>query len=135
MNYQKEKNMKKLVIFRCQHCGNICIKLIDSGVPVFCCGEPMQALIPNTNDGAMEKHVPVILENENSVKITVGSNLHPMTDEHYIQFIILQTNLGYYVKHLSPNTEPIVEFCLTQNETPICAYSYCNLHSLWISNN
>ena len=31
--------MKKLRFFRCQHCGNIIVKIVDSKVPVMCCGE------------------------------------------------------------------------------------------------
>ena len=28
----------------CKHCGNIVEKVKDKGVPVICCGEPMQEL-------------------------------------------------------------------------------------------
>ena len=44
----------------CKHCGNIIAYVRSSGVPVVCCGEPMQEIIPGTTDGALEKHVPVI---------------------------------------------------------------------------
>ena len=43
----------------CAHCGNIIEKVNDAGVPVMCCGEKMQEMIPGTSDGAAEKHVPV----------------------------------------------------------------------------
>ena len=33
--------MKKLVFYKCEICGNVAIKLVDSGVPMFCCGMPM----------------------------------------------------------------------------------------------
>ena len=52
--------MKKLRFYRCQHCGNIVIKVVDSRVPVMCCGEIMKELVANTTDAAQEKHVPVI---------------------------------------------------------------------------
>lgn len=47
-------------LYKCTHCGNIIAMWHDSGVPVMCCGEKMVELIPNTTDGAQEKHVPVI---------------------------------------------------------------------------
>ena len=43
----------------CKHCGNIVEKVKDKGVPVICCGEPMQELKAGVTDAAVEKHVPV----------------------------------------------------------------------------
>ena len=31
-----------------------------SGVPMICCGEKMEEVIPNTTDAAQEKHVPEV---------------------------------------------------------------------------
>ena len=36
--------------YKCNHCGNVIEKVVDSKVPVVCCGEKMQELIPNTVD-------------------------------------------------------------------------------------
>ena len=81
--------------YRCRHCGNVIIKLVDSKVPVVCCGEQMQELIPNTVDASNEKHVPVVTRLDNcKLKIEVGSTLHPMTPEHHICFIYLETKRG-----------------------------------------
>ena len=44
----------------CAHCGNIITFVKDSGVPVMCCGEKMQEIIPGTVDAAVEKHLPVV---------------------------------------------------------------------------
>ena len=43
----------------CNHCGNIIEMVKDQGVPVMCCGEPMQELKAGVTDAAVEKHVPV----------------------------------------------------------------------------
>ena len=43
----------------CQHCGNIVAMIRDKGVPVYCCGEEMQELIPGTSEASGEKHIPV----------------------------------------------------------------------------
>ena len=40
----------------CKHCGNIVEKVKDKGVPVICCGEPMQELKAGVTDAAVEKH-------------------------------------------------------------------------------
>ena len=76
-----------MTFYKCSHCGNIIAHLEDSGVRCVCCGEEMKPLIPNTSDGAGEKHVPVIERHENEVTIRIGSTPHPMEDNHYIQFV------------------------------------------------
>ena len=100
--------MKKLVFYRCAVCGNVAIKLVDKGVPMFCCGQKMVELEPNTNEGAVEKHIPVGLIEGGEVKIQVGSTLHPMTEEHYISLIVIETNKGFKVFNLTSNDQPIV---------------------------
>ena len=81
----------ELKLYRCAHCGNIVYKVVDKGVPVFCCGEKMEELVPNTTDGALEKHVPVVEKTAHgsgySVSVKVGSVEHPMLPEHFIQLI------------------------------------------------
>ena len=40
--------------YKCNHCGNVIEKVVDSQVPVVCCGEKMVELIPNTVDASNE---------------------------------------------------------------------------------
>ena len=115
----------------CKHCGNIITKLTDKGVPVMCCGEKMQELLAGTTDAAVEKHVPVFEVNEKYVDVVVGSVEHPMTPEHYIEWVVLETNIGTQIKHLEPNQKPQTSFVLLENEEIKNVYAYCNLHSLW----
>ncbi|MCH4208430.1 MAG: desulfoferrodoxin Dfx [Solobacterium sp.] len=123
--------MEELAFYRCKHCGNIIIKLHDSNVPVVCCGEPMQLLKANSTDAATEKHVPVVVRENNKITVTVGSVEHPMTAEHYIEFIVLQTAKGFRVAHLQPGDKPSVDFY--EDEPVIAVYEYCNLHGLWMA--
>ncbi len=74
--------MKKYL--KCPICGKIVEVIEESGVPIMCCGKPMGKLVANTSDGAVEKHVPVVTKNDMIVTVSVGSTLHPMTEEHYI---------------------------------------------------
>lgn len=120
-----------LKFYQCNHCKQLIIKLLETKVPVMCCGEPMKELIPNTHEGAGEKHVPVITQEGNKVTVTVGSVAHPMVEVHYITMIILETTTGYQVKHLTPDMEPTATFTINDGEEVVNAYEYCNLHSLW----
>ena len=118
--------------YRCETCGNIITKLNDSGVPVVCCGQPMKELIPGAVDGAVEKHVPAVTVEGNTVKVQVGEVEHPMVDNHYIQFIALETTSGAQIKYLKPGEKPVAEFVLVAGEKAVSVYEYCNLHGLWV---
>lgn len=118
-------------LYRCAHCGNIVEMVEDKGVKVVCCGEPMQLLNPNTTDAATEKHVPVVEASGNKVVVKVGSVEHPMTEEHHISFIILETDKGVQKKYLDPTGKPEAEFVLADGEKAVAAYEYCNLHGFW----
>ena len=120
-------------IVRCSHCGNIAFMLKDSGVPMICCGEVMKELDPLTRDGAIEKHVPVYEVNGNVVNVVVGGVIHPMEEKHYIEWIILETNVNTYIRKLTPGVEPKASFVLTEGETVVNVYEYCNLHGFWKS--
>ena len=119
--------------FICKKCGNIVGMVYDSKQPLSCCGEAMQELVPNTVDAAKEKHVPAVCVDGNQVHVHIGSTEHPMAPEHYIEWVYLQTNQGGQRKLLQPGAKPQVVFSLTQDDFPIAAYAYCNLHGLWMT--
>ena len=116
--------------YRCNHCGNIIVYAYSKGVPVVCCGEKMTELVPGTVDASKEKHIPVAEVKGNTVEVVVGSVLHPMTEEHSITWVYLETDRGGQRKNLTPGEEPKVTFALA-DEKPIAVYAYCNLHGLW----
>lgn len=117
--------------FICRHCGNIIAMVRDCGVPVFCCGEKMQEIVPDTTDAAQEKHVPVYQTSGNQVTVSVGAVEHPMTPEHYIEWICLQTRQGSQYKNLKPSDPPRTCFALCEGDSVEAVYAFCNLHSLW----
>ena len=121
----------EIKFYRCSHCGNIITYMVDKGVPVMCCGEKMEELLPGTVDAALEKHVPVIVSDGNKVTVEVGSVTHPMTEEHFIQWIVLQTSEAIHCKKLTPSSTPKATFALADGEKVDAAYEYCNLHGLW----
>lgn len=118
--------------FKCDYCGNIVAMVEESGVPLECCGEEMSALTPNTTDGATEKHVPVYEVKDGVVHVKVGDVDHPMIDEHYIQWIEIQTTNGNQRKLLKPGDKPEACFALCEGEEVESVCEYCNLHGLWM---
>ena len=117
--------------FICEHCGNIVAMVKPSGVPIVCCGKIMKELIPGTTDASLEKHVPVYTVNDNRVEVVVGDVIHPMAEEHYIEWISLQTKQGNQRKLLLPGMEPKATFLIETDDEVEAVYAYYNLHSLW----
>lgn len=115
--------------YLCEHCGNVIHKCVDSGVPVVCCGTKMVELPANTVDASREKHVPVVTRlDDYTIKVEVGSVAHPMTDEHHIAFIYLETVNGGLRVDLTD--KPECTFNVRRGEA-VAVYEYCNLHGLW----
>ncbi len=140
-----------LRIYKCSVCGNIVVKVKDSGMDMMCCGKPMIELRPGMTDGSAEKHVPIYTKSgKNMVMVRVGEEEHPMTDIHHIEFIVIETTCGFQVKYLCDcciegskyhveqdskcydGCKPEAEFSLVEGERLINIYEYCNLHGLYV---
>ena len=117
--------------FICKHCGNLVGTLHFSGAKMVCCGDEMTELVANTVDASKEKHVPVIEKSGSKVTVKVGSVPHPMLEEHYIQWVYLQTERGGQRRCLKPGDQPEAVFMLVEGDKPVAAFEYCNLHGLW----
>ena len=115
----------------CNHCKNIIGKIHDAGVPVVCCGEKMAELVPNTTEAATEKHLPVVTIEGTNVNVKIGSVDHPMTEEHLIQWVYLETAEGGQRKNLKAGDKPELNFAITAGDKVKAVYAYCNLHGLW----
>ena len=122
--------MSNTKFFICRTCGNLVKIVKESGVPMMCCGQKMEELVPNTTDAAGEKHVPVATVADGTVTVQVGSVEHPMLPEHFIQWIYLETENGGQFKELKPGEAPAATFALG-DEKPVAVYEYCNLYGLW----
>ena len=120
-----------LRVFRCKKCGQMVMMLKKSKCDMYCCEEAMEELIPGTTDAAVEKHVPVYEVKDNKVYVTVGDVIHPMMEQHYIEWIVLETKNGIQKKDLTPEDEPKAIFPLMEGDSVIAVYEYCNIHGLW----
>ena len=95
------------------------------------CINGYEELIASSTDAAKEKHVPVVTKKCKQVKVDVGSVSHPMTAEHLIEWVAIETEKGYQVKYLTANDAPVCSFTLADGDTFVRAYAYCNLHGVW----
>lgn len=122
---------KRLDVFKCDLCGNIVEMLHAGDGDLSCCGQPMTLLVEKTADRSTEKHVPVIEKIEGGFKVTVGTTLHPMTEEHFIEWIELIADNKIYREYLQPGQTPSAVFMIEATE--VTAREYCNLHGNWQS--
>lgn len=114
--------------YKCDECSNV---MLEMGNPVGACkSELLPLLKADSVDAAVEKHVPVVSYKEGRVFVQVGSQPHPTTEEHHIEWIYVKTTFGGIYCDLNPGDPPEASFALTPDEVEE-VYAYCNLHGLW----
>ncbi|GFI18335.1 desulfoferrodoxin [Lachnospiraceae bacterium] len=96
-----------------------------------CKCEGFSILDSTTSEGAGEKHIPVVEKSGSKITVKVGSVFHPMTQEHSITWIFLETKRGGQFVMLDPDSQPVGEFLLADGDKAVAAYAYCNLHGFW----
>lgn len=121
----------KQKFYTCKHCGNIIAMIRDNGVPVYCCGEKMHLIEPGATGASQEKHTPVYHLEDNIVHVSVGSVEHPMTAEHYIEWICLETEHAIQYAHLTPEDKPKAKFAICDGDEVRDVFAFCNQHELW----
>jgi superoxide reductase len=120
---------KRLQVYKCEKCGQMAEVMHDSGCDLNCCGQPMKTLVENTTDAAKEKHVPAIEKTADGFTVRVGSVVHPMENDHYIEWIELLADGASYKKYLKPGDKPEAHFQI--KASAVSAREYCNKHGLW----
>lgn len=120
---------KQLGIYKCGVCGNMVEVLHPGAGTLVCCNQDMALLGENSTDAATEKHVPVIERTAEGIKVSVGSTLHPMQEDHYIEWIELLADGVAYRKFLKPGDQPVAVFQI--EAATVTAREYCNLHGAW----
>ena len=116
---------------RCEVCGKMVAVVEERGCPTKCCGQAMVEVVPNTQDGAHEKHIPVYEVKDGVVHVKVGEVDHPMLEAHYIEWVMLQTKAGNQRKLLKPGEAPEARFLVAPEDEVLAVYEYCNLHGLY----
>jgi superoxide reductase len=125
---------EKKQIYRCNICGNM-VEVLHIGTgKLTCCENPMELLIEREDGTGPEKHLPVIEETDNGVKIKVGSTPHPMEDNHCIEWVEMIANNKVYRKVLKPGDKPEADFDVKITDiSQIQLREYCSIHGLWKS--
>ncbi len=118
---------------KCNACGKIIHVVKDSQIVPTCCGKDMVEIIPGTVDASVEKHLPVFEDNDGKIIVSVGSVEHPMTPEHLIEWVLIETDKGVQRIDLKAGDKPVAVFHLTAGDSLSAVYAYCNLHGLWAS--
>ena len=119
--------------YLCLTCGNILCSVVDSGVTPKCCGSNMELLEVKTRDNGIEKHLPVAeWLDDHTLRVKVGSQPHPCSQEHHIVMIALEMKDGICIKKLDHShcTAPEAVFHCRKEEVR-GVFAYCNLHGLW----
>jgi superoxide reductase len=117
-------------VYKCNICGNV-VQVVHTGVgALVCCEQPMVLLEEHVEDQGFEKHLPSISFEEDKLIVTIGETEHPMTEEHYIEWIEYIVDQEVHRVYLNPEDEPKAIFEL--NESPnYIVRAYCNIHGLW----
>ena len=120
--------MKELKLKKCMKCGAL-VKVLEDctceGCGIVCCSEPMELVKANSTDAAVEKHVPEFEIRDDKVYITVN---HVMEEDHYIEWILVQTEKEDREIVLKPGDTPEM---VVPYKRGMLIYSYCNKHGLW----
>lgn len=119
-------------VYKCALCGNIVEVLHGGNGTLVCCGQAMKHYVENEVDAATEKHIPVIECTNDGIKVSVGTVLHPMADDHYIEWIELIVDGKTQRQMLNPGDQPVAIFSGVKSDN-VTARAYCNLHGLWKS--
>lgn len=141
---------KHLLLYKCDLCGYV-LEVLDIGkrtlhedgqgytrnltvadAHLICCEKPMRLISANTEEASAEKHLPEARFDGDKLIVRVGSKLHPMTDEHHIEWVTILYGDTEQRSCFEPGDEPVVEFNVGKT-LHAKVYAYCNLHGLWLT--
>ena len=119
---------QEILVKKCLKCGATVKVLKDcncNGCGIVCCGEPMKEMKANTEDAAVEKHMPTyeIVDDKLVVKVN-----HAMDEDHYIEWISIVSDDKECTKFFKPGETCETHFKYIPGST---LYAYCNKHGLW----
>ena len=116
-----------LKVYQCENCKKVILSNEELKL------DGWKELIPGSVDAAQEKHVPIVNKKCKTVMVDVGSVAHPMTEEHLIEWVALETEKGYQVQYLNAGDAPVCSFKIADGDKAVAVYAYCNLHGLWMN--
>lgn len=132
--------MENAKFYFCDECNNLVALILEGKGDLVCCGKEMVLLKANTTDASKEKHVPVVKRESGRLVVKIGSVPHPMTSDHYIQWIAIHSEEDLRISRLHPGDTPgkeyniysedesveYVNFSKEEEEVPNCEGNPCN---------
>ena len=121
----------KLEIYKCEICGNV-IEITHEGIgTLVCCNQEMKLL--SEHEPSMDDAHYAHIEKESEIQKRVFFH-HPMTNEHYIEYIEIISNDKKYIKRkfLYIDDNPEISFKCDCREG-FYVRLYCNLDGVWVS--
>lgn len=94
-------------------------------------GKPMEELVPNSTDAAVEKHMPVLSVENGVLKVSVGEVEHPSIEKHWIPFVAVKAGDLVLRRSINATEKPVAEFPLGSYKGEVEVYAWCNLHGIW----
>lgn len=122
--------MDKKLFYQCMDCDRVLLEL-NSNLP-HSCNHDLALLEANSTETSTEKHIPVLKFKGNILHVKVGSIPHPMSPEHSILWIFVQTRKGGIYVDLSPEDKPEAVFMVEEIDL-LGVYAYCDIHGLWMA--
>ena len=130
-------------IYKCKVCGNVVQVLLEGEGELICCGEEMEHMEKQYEENELgEKHTPEFETAHEGCETGmcteakyISVRKHPMTEEHYIQFIEAynKDKTELRIKFFKPDETAIYK--ITDFEGELEALELCNIHGLWRSKN
>ena len=87
-------------ILKCDDCGSIIQVLVEDDGDT--CDTHMLNIPVQTEGEKAPKHKPVVEIDGDKVTVKVGEAAHPMDDDHYIQFLVVEAGAEQYAKSFKP---------------------------------
>lgn len=118
----------EFILKTCTKCGATIEVIKDctcNNCGIQCCGQEMVTVTPNSVDASVEKHLPTFEVIGNYIVATVN---HVMEDDHYIEYLALDSDRINAKKFLKPGEKATAVFPYIEGST---LYSYCNKHGIW----
>ena len=120
--------MEKVEFYKCSGSSSVFMKMRDE-ISQQCGKGDLELLATNIVEASQEKHLPVITFSEDMLTVKVGSTPNPMTQEHFIAWIFVETRTGGIYRNLTPGDEATAVFPVKEEDI-IGVFAYCNLHGL-----
>ncbi len=99
--------------------------------PLTCDGKPMEELVPNSTEAAVEKHMPVLSIENGELKVCVGEVEHPSIEKHWIPFVAVKAGDLVLRRSIKATEKPEAVFPLGNFKGEVEVYAWCNLHGIW----